>query len=300
RVGLVASVAVLFAIASLFVLVAFFHHLASGVRVEEIIDAVHDETLGVVEEGFPRIGADDRVVVRPEEPCRTRVVARTSGRVRWLDEGVLCEVARAAGGTIVMERVPGDYVDPGEPLAALHGGRPLDRDEQERVHDAFSLGSNRNLSQDVSFGIRQLVDIALRALSPSLQDPSTAEEAMQRVGDVLRRLANRELGARVEGGDGRVLLSRPRPTWADFVQLGFDQMRGTAESQADAWTMRMLLTVLTRVLAATDDAGRQEVLRVQGRLIVESARRSVPAPVDLARVEEAAVPLLREEPAAVR
>jgi hypothetical protein len=91
--------------------------------------------------------------------------------------------------------------------------------------------------------------------------------------------------------DGRVLVLRRRPTWDDLVGRAFDQVAAAAEAQADGATAIVLIDALSRVVAGTDDPARVEVLRRRVRRVRDGARRALPEPSDVARVEEAAAGL---------
>jgi uncharacterized membrane protein len=176
-------------------------------------------------------------------------------------------------------------------LARLHGGEPGDA-AAGAVRGAVALGTQRTLTQDVAFGIDQLTDITLRALSPGINDPTTAEEALLRSADLLRLLSDRRLGACTLGDDGRPLVVRHRPSWDDLVGAAFDQAASLAEAQADTATSLVLIDALGRVIAAADDPERVEVLRRRVRRIRDGARRAVGEPSELARVEAAAAHLV--------
>ena len=173
-------------------------------------------------------------------------------------------------------------------MADLHGTASVD--DARRAGEAFEVGPRRTLTQDVAFGIDQLTDIALRALSPGINDPTTAEEAIYRSADLLRRLADRRLEIALLH-DGRVRVRRNRPTWDDLVGRAFDRIAAGVEAQGDGGTALVLIDALARVIAATDDPRRVEALRDRVRRVRDGARRSLPEPSDLARIEDAAAGL---------
>lgn len=289
--GVTVNVAVVLTVVALGLLVAFFHHMASEIRVERVIDVVWDETRRTIEHGLrePASSEDDAEVAAP---WVATVSAPVTGRLFWIDEPALEEIARATGGTVVVVPGPGDFVAEGEPLARLHGGRAPGAAEREGMAQAVRLGSVRTMAQDVALGLRQLADIALRALSPSLNDPTTAEEALLREADLLRRVADRRLGRRVLDDEGRALVVRARPTWEELVGLAFDQVAAECEAQADAATALVLLDAIDRVVSATEDPARIAPLRDRARRVRDGARRSVTEPAELERVEAAAARLV--------
>ncbi len=285
--GITVNVAVALGFATLTLLVVFFHHMAAEISVERLIDAIWEETVDVIPFATGAHRGEDRDV-DPEALPVTEVRTAHTGRVRWIDDARLAAIARDSGGTAVVAPAPGDFVADGEWVVRFHGGEPLDDDQMDDARAAVEIGTQRTMTQDVAFGLRQLSDVGLRALSPGINDPTTAEEAIMRAADVLRRLADRQLGVVVLDDDDRLLVVRARPTWEALVGLAFDQYLGEAEGQADTATMLVLLDALGRVISGTNDPGRLAALRARAVRIRDGARRALPDPSDLARVEEAA------------
>ena len=280
--GITVTVAVLLAVVALGLLIAFFHHMATEIQVESLIDAVWDETRSSIARTLPGRGGE--LPDAPDGPPAAEVRTGRSGRIRAIDDLRLAELARTEGLTVVVLTAPGEFVTEGEVVAHLHG--PASADHARRTRDAIAVGTRRTLTQDVAFGIDQLTDIALRALSPGISDPTTAEEAILRSADLLRRISDRGLGECVVE-DGRVLVLRRRPTWDDLVGRAFDQIAAAAEAQADGATALVLIDALSRVVAGTDDPARVEALRRRVRRVRDGARRALPEPSDVTRIEEA-------------
>ena len=272
--GMTVTVAVVLAAVAVALLIAFFHHLASEIRAERVIAAIWEETVAEAQERFPEPLAG----VSPGAPDGAAVaVARATGtgRVRGIDLPALADVAAATGGRADVVPGPGDFVARGEPVVTLHGGGRPDEAASARLAAAVRLGSDRALACDVAFGLRQLTDVGLRALSPGINDPTTAHDAILRAADILRRLADRRLDRAVVR-DGRVLAVLGRPTWDELVRIVFAQPTAGAELQADAATMRTLADALGRVAAATDAPDRLETLRGAARRLDAAARRALP------------------------
>ena len=287
--GITVNVAVVLAVAALGLLIAFFHHMANEIRVERLIDSVWGETRAVIASSLPR-RTDGDAPPEPEGTPAALGYAVRSGRVQTIADARLASLARDSGTTIVVVPGPGDFVAEGEVVVRVHGEPDPAASVAGGAVDAIELGVQRSLTQDVAFGIDQLADISLRALSPGINDPTTAEEALLRSADLLRRLADRRLGWWVIE-DGRLLLLRARPSWDDLVGRAFDQAAAEAEAQADSRTALVLLDALGRIIAATDDPARVEVVRARARRVRDGARRSLRERTELARVEAAAASL---------
>jgi uncharacterized membrane protein len=286
--GVTVNVSVVLAMGAIALLIAFFHHMANEIRVERLIDAVWKEAREVIASLAARTSGDD-----PTEPQGTPAAlgrATRSGRVQTIADERLAGLARDARATIVVVPGPGDFVIEGEVVVRVHGDPASASEAAPPAVEAIELGVQRRMTQDVAFGIDQLTDIALRALSPGINDPTTAEEALLRSADLLCRLADRQLATRVVE-DGRVLMLRCRPSWEDLVGAAFDQVAAEAEAHADAATSLVLIDALGRIVAAVDDPARVEALRARVRRVRDGARRAIPERTELERVEAAAAAL---------
>ena len=155
------------------------------------------------------------------EQARQRPITQTlhySGEPQTIarfDIDILVRQARAADAVIVMDCAVGDALIEGAVLLRVYGGRPaLDA----RLGEAFGLASVRTFEPDPKYPIRLLVDIAIRALSPAINDPTTAVQALDQIEDLLRRLGRLEIGAfAMERGALRLVV--PLPGWDDFLTL---------------------------------------------------------------------------------
>jgi uncharacterized membrane protein len=151
-------------------------------------------------------------------------------------------LAAADADTRMLQVVPmvGDFLAIGAPLAVAWG--TWDRTATDEVRGAIAIGGERTLEQDPAFGFRQLVDVAVRALSPGTNDPTTAVQALDRLHDLLRRLALRQFPSPVHEVDGRVRLIVPGVTWLEYLRLATDEIRLSGESQLHV--MRRLRALL--------------------------------------------------------
>jgi uncharacterized membrane protein len=145
-----------------------------------------------------------------------------AGVVIDVDTDALMAVAVERDLLIALVPKVGDFVPLGAPLARLWGSGDLSDLQAEQW---LVLAQERTPQKDAAFGFRQLVDIAARALSPGVNDPTTAVEALDRLHDLLRSLVRRAIPspARVDK-DGRLRLFLPRPDFADYVQLSFEEI----------------------------------------------------------------------------
>jgi uncharacterized membrane protein len=164
------------------------------------------------------------------------------------------------------------------------------------VNRAFAIGVSRTMQQDVGFGIRQIADVALRALSPGVNDPTTARECIVHLGAVLYEILRRDLPPTEIAGDNgkRVVLARP-VTHAEYVALAFEEVRQSSASvpPVAAALVETLAGLAADLLAAGVPADRVEALAAQARLVVAGVEKHGPLPQDAVPVREAAADLLR-------
>jgi uncharacterized membrane protein len=175
-----------------------------------------------------------------------------------MDEGRLLAAADADTRTLQVIPMIGDFLPIGAPLAVAWGA--WDRTATDEVRGAIAIGGERTLEQDPAFGFRQLVDVAVRALSPGTNDPTTAVQALDRLHDLLRRLVVRQFPSPVHEVDGRVRLILPGVTWPEYLRLATDEIRLSGESQLHV--MRRLRALLED-LATLAPAERLPAVRAQ-------------------------------------
>ncbi|MEL5956924.1 DUF2254 family protein [Streptomyces sp. CLV115] len=179
-----------------------------------------------------------------------------------VDEPKLVRLAARHGLRIRFVRAIGDFAGAGATIALLEpvGGRRGADVRPAHVGACVRYGPSRTVEQDAAYGFRLLADIAIRALSPAVNDPTTAVQALDQIEDALLRLAPRPLGdAWLLDGGGTPRVSYPAPGWADFVSLALDEtlLYGSSNPQI----VRRLRALLERVSAAAPQSRRPELAR---------------------------------------
>ncbi|MER7898239.1 DUF2254 domain-containing protein [Streptomyces sp. NPDC096046] len=180
-----------------------------------------------------------------------------AGVLRDVHIARLVRVARKHG--VLLRLIPriGDFVVPGMPVLAVHDGPVPPR---RVLRYAVSVGVERTYHQDLGFGLRQLSDIALRALSPAINDPTTAVQALDRVVQFLAALSRRPLDAALHRDRaGAVRLVQPVPDWTELVDLGFAEVRGCAVGSPQI--SRRMLAGLDDLLLLAPPERREPLLR---------------------------------------
>ena len=264
---LVVALAVVLGALSALALLAFLGHLVRSLRVDTMMAAAHQEVLGTIRQTYPAHG-DLRKAPAPDLPGPdggTLVPCRQSGFVRAVAPEVLVDVAERHGLFLLLAVRPGDMVVRGAPIASVWrtggSGAPDVDALSEEVHDAIQTGYERTADQDAALGLRQLTDIAVKAISPSVNDPVTASHAVAYCADVLVRLQGHHLGPQQHlDSTGRPRVVTPDRDHRYYLDLVCAPVRrfGRGEPQVLTSLLRLLRDC---AVAARDDQQRLEVAR---------------------------------------
>ncbi len=265
-------------LASVVVFLFYIDHIAQSIRAASIITRIAGDTREAIERRHPPDTDTRPPAPRPVTTGR-RLLADEPGVVQQVDDDALAALAEEHGVTILVLRALGEFVPQGGALLEVHGeGRTDDEAICSHVH----LGSERTMDEDVGFGLRQLVDIAERALSPGVNDPSTAVQVIDQLHDLLRRLATRPLPPRqVVSDSGRLAVDVPQPGLDDYLALAVDEI---AHWGGDVDRIRARLGVMLRdVLEAALPAHQPAVRRALDSFATRSGDTRVgpePEPTD--------------------
>jgi uncharacterized membrane protein len=278
------------ALAGVVVLIFFIHHIASSIQAVSIIASAARETNAAVDRIFPEM-AGDAPDDAEDEPRLAHLDARTwypvpaqvSGYIQGVDEEALLDLARKQRIIVRMERGVGAFAVQGAVLASLALTYPPDQKTIATLNRAYNISRHRTIEQDPAYGIRQIVDIALKALSPGGSDTSTAVMCVDYLTAILARLSARRYppSLRYEGEALRVIACVP--TFETLLAEAFNQIRGSAEGN---------VAIIARIISAIETLGsltsnprHRLALNEQVQWIAEMAARTLPAPQDLARIE---------------
>jgi uncharacterized membrane protein len=216
------TIAFILVFLSLITFVAYIHHVAGSIRVSSIVDAIGDETRSLLGSIYDHDISIPPVKPLPEGDPTSVIFSPRQGVVTVVDRDGLVEVARRVDCVLTLLPHIGDFVPSGAPLVEVRGrGTPDPRE----VIGMIGLDNDRTMEQDPAFGFRQLVDIGERALSPAVNDPTTAVEVLNQLHDLLRRLAARPFptGQRLDS-DGTLRLVYPVLSWEGYVHLAVDEI----------------------------------------------------------------------------
>ncbi len=250
--GLTLTVAFVLVLASLAAFVLFVHHVTQSIRVVHIIEAVAAESRQTIRSFlFDERDPGHDVAVPSGSAARTLAFERGPGVIVAIGKGQLVALATEHDCTFVLRHPVGDHLASGVPLVDVHGSGGADVDA-DMVLDHIGTGPERTSYQDVASGLRQLADIAAKALSPGINDPTTATQCLDRLHDLLRRVAtgHHPSGRHLDDA-GQLRLVVPVPSWDDMVQLAFDEIRQYGDNSLQI--RRRLRAVLIDLVEATAD-----------------------------------------------
>jgi uncharacterized membrane protein len=242
----------------------------------QVIDSVYPERLAELQEG----NGPEAVHVLGGEPAAT-ISNPNDGVVLAFDQEGLVSLAQRADCVIEMVPQVGDHVAAGDPLfRVFRGGATLPAGV---LCQSVAVGQERTLEQDPTFALRIMVDIASKALSPAINDPTTAVLALDEIHFLLRIVGNRQLATgQVRDTAGRLRLVYPTPDWEDYVYLAVTEIRqfGGASIQV----ARRLRAMLENLIVTLPEA-RATLLRQEVALLHRSSERFFAEPEDRALAE---------------
>jgi uncharacterized membrane protein len=288
------TVALGLAVAGLVVFIYFVHHVATTIQAPNLVDAIADELRAGVDSMFPDV-EDIEDAGRPTgEPTlpddfaqhSRRIPASQVGYVQVVDLEALTQVAREHDLVLAVETRPGRFVVGHSDFVRAYPAERVTVDAVEAIGAALTTGARRTPQQDIEFPIRQMVEIAVRALSPAINDPFTAGTCVDHIGAGLCEIARRRLPEPyIVDADGslRVVVGDPL-TWERLVGGGLEQIRQAASFHTAVYIS--LLETLVQVAACVRSPERLEPLMREGRLVWEAAERNVEAEADQEVVEQ--------------
>jgi uncharacterized membrane protein len=251
-------------------LLFFIHHISQAISVSHIVDRIAEETEAMIYEMMPWLHQPNHTrdiePLRPN-PSEVAILSNDSGYIRFIDTRRLVIVAKQYHVTVRVLRRVGHFLPAGVPLMMVSKGSRLPAEGTAELLAAFDLGPTRTLQQDVEFGVLQIVDIALKAISPAVNDPTTAINCIDQLSRILIRFASREPPEDLlydPPGIVRVSIG-----WIHFERLldaAFEQIR--MYSKSDVAVSLRLLRALGDIAITTPDLENRRILVVFGMRVV--------------------------------
>jgi uncharacterized membrane protein len=262
------SGAMLLALGCVAWLIYFIYHVSQSISVNHIVDRIARETELVIEEYMPYAGSPFRLDDLEDDSLSKPdgvVLSRQSGYIRYVDINRLVALAREYGIWVRLERRVGHFVPAGVPIIRISKRDRVSPERELHLLAAIDMGPTRTMQQDVEFGIIQIVDIALRAMSPAINDPSTAISCVDQLSRIIICWLSRQpLKSKYYAPPHVLRLVVPWITFQGLIDTAFDQIRhyGIAD-----------LAVSLRLIRAFQDIASVTKRPDEQKLLVDLARR---------------------------
>ena len=247
----------------------------SLLQINRMLTFTGDQGRQVIEAVYPQLDSPVASSAPEHEqfrslPLTKTLTHRTSPQViQALDTVALVRLAKASGGVIEMVAAVGDTLVDLTPVLHLYGARQAI--DERALTKAIEMGEQRTFEQDPKYAIRLLVDIAIKALSPAINDPTSAVQALNQIEDLLLRLGCRclEIGY-FRDSEGQLRLVVPYPSWEDFLLLAFDEIRYYGAHSVQV--MRRMMALVNNLISRLPENRDPALLHWEERLQATIAR----------------------------
>jgi uncharacterized membrane protein len=288
------ALAIVLAVVSLGVLIYFIHHVSVSIQASHVITVVGDELARVIERIFPQklghgaaVDSLSKEAVIPENFASAAhpIAAADSGYLQTIDTDKLMAVASTHNLLLELHYRPGHFIEQGSAFVLAWPDSRINEQVTKQINAALIWGPERTLTQDIEFAVNQLVEVAVRALSPGINDPFTAIRCIDRLGAVLCQLAERVMPSPYRYDDTDTLrVIVPPVTFASVTDTAFNQIRQYGRTSV-AVTIR-LLECIAAVAAHTYREVDRAALRRHAILIEQDSHESIPQAQDRQDVKD--------------
>jgi uncharacterized membrane protein len=285
------TVALVLTLVSLAWLVYFIHHVADSIQADTVIAEVYADLSQALDHLYPRLAAHDPApaatqpvpaALLAERPAP--ILAPKDGYVQAIDTRALLHLGREHDLVIEIHRRPGHFVIAGRPLMRAWPSARIDEQVTEAAVQDVVLGPKRTSTQDIEFSIDALVEIAVRALSPGINDPRTAITCIDRLAAALAHLMRcGERSPLIHDKDGTLRLITNPITFEDALDAAFNQIRQSADGHVSV-LIRVIEGLIELAQIAETERQRMTLAR-HAALIRRACRRNVPEQADRADAE---------------
>ena len=259
-------------------LIFFINHISRSISVNHIVDRIAGEAELVIDELMPHPRSSyERSEQAPASAWggSASSSAGKSGYIRFIDVGFLFDCAKSFGVQITLDRRVGHFVPAGVPLIRVVDAGRVTPEREARLLSAIDIGPSRTMQQDVEFGIIQIVDIALKAISPAVNDPTTAINCIDQLARVMILWASRAAPESYLHAPPHVLrLAIPWIGYDGLLDTAFEQIRHYAKSDI-AVSLRLLRAFDDMFVTGTSPIARQSLIE-RARRVVEGCERHLP------------------------
>jgi len=269
--------ALLLTLLSILMFLLLIDRTSNDLRVAHVVQVLDGDARKVFDAVYPASAADAATAQHTARaldgrtPVQTVSLGAVGQVVVALDRTGLVDLAVRHDAVIQLVPAIGDHVPTGGTLLNVYGSRQL---PERRLRRAIVLGDERTIDDDPAFTIRMLVDVAIKALSPAVNDPTTAVQSLDRIEDLLRYASSKHLSTgTVTDRRGAVRFVYPTPTWEDLVELALEEIRAFGAGQYQV--ARRLRALLDDLIADLPE-GRRPPLVEQGTLLDDAVASAIP------------------------
>ncbi len=269
--------ALLLTLLSIAMFLMLINRTSNGLRVASVVQEVDVEARQVFDAVYPNSVSEATAAEETARPLNELTPVQTVRQglvgsvVVALDRTRMANLAGQYDAVIELVPAIGDHVPAGGTLLNVYGPCQL---PERQLRRGVLLGDERTLDDDPAFAIRMLVDVAIKALSPAVNDPTTAVQSLDRIEDLLRYAAPKDLSVgTVTDSHGAVRFVYPTPTWDDLVELALDEIRAFGAGQ---YQVARRLRALLDALIADVPENRRPPLLEQGTLLDDAVSSKIP------------------------
>ena len=283
-------------IGGIIVLIYFIHHIATSLQVSHIIGNIVDETRDAVKTLFPKeMGAPAEKLEKTEAQILEiykdwrNIPAHGSGYIQYVDTHQLTEWAQENGYIVKMKCGIGQFVGEGAGLVSLTSDAQnfkvkITDETADEINNLFSINRYRTIEQDIGFGIRQIVDIALKALSPGINDTTTAITCIDFLSIIVGEIARKQFPETVRIKDGKICVLVKANDFKEYIEAAFDQIR--INGKANQAIFERLVEALKYIAENTQSEDRRAIVREQIILVKKFAEQTLQTDYEKQKIYE--------------
>lgn len=246
---------ILYAIAAVVLLIFYIHHVANSIQASAIVEHIADDAERALERLFPAsvghpVHERTNSAAAPLPSVWTiGYAANRDGYLRYVDTDRLLRCAAETGRVLRLPVHIGEFVTQGTPMVMVSGTEPVKEALVKHLQGGVTLGRQRTVEQDPGYGLQQLADIAVKALSPGINDPTTATLCVDRLGALMRRVARRPMPEPCRFSEGVLRVVAPVPAFAALVQTGLSPI--IRHSRGDVQVLAAVLQAVRTIARDT-------------------------------------------------
>ncbi|WP_215223525.1 DUF2254 domain-containing protein [Echinicola shivajiensis] len=281
--------AIFLAIINIFLLVIFIHHISVNIQADQVISNVNlnlhrnFKRLFPIEEDedtFPEFDEEKLSDKKSKLKERFEIFARKSGYLQSVDHAGLFDMAKRLEGLVEVKKHAGNFIIEGQVLVLVFSSEELEDETKSQIESAFIIGSKRTSAQDVEFSIRQMVEVAARALSPGVNDPFTAITCIDKLADIICYLTSAKLPSPYHfDEDGEIFMITKTISFEDVMNVSFNQIRQYGKD-SPAVIIRLMEAMLT-IYGFAKKEDQKKMVKKHARMIMHLGEKSFVEESDL-------------------